>query len=255
MKMNDIKIKNLKVTYNKNSCVGPINLTLPKNTTTAFIGPSGCGKSTFLRAINRMHDLSRGVIVDGEIYIGEENILHKDVDVGNLRHRVGMVFQKPTPFAMSVFDNVAYGPRLNEGLRGAELEHRVEDSLKKASLWEQVKDKLKESGESLSGGQQQRLCIARALANKPDVLLLDEPTSALDPISSAEIEEVIKELNKGSDGITIAIVTHNMAQAKRISQNTAFMWMGELAEFNKTEELFSNPQDKRTQDYVNGVRG
>ena len=219
---------------------------------TAFIGPSGCGKSTLLRVLNRMYDLYPGQRAEGEVMLDGENILSPDLDLNLLRSRVGMVFQKPTPFPMTIYDNIAFGIRLYEKLPKSEMDARVELALKRAALWNEVKDKLNASGLSLPGGQQQRLCIARTVAISPEVILLDEPASALDPISTAKIEELIDEL---SGDYTIAIVTHNMQQAARCSQYTAFMYLGEMVEFDETNTVFTSPRDKRTQDYVTGRFG
>ena len=219
---------------------------------TAFIGPSGCGKSTLLRVLNRMYDLYPGQRAEGEVLLDGENMLAPDLDLNLLRARVGMVFQKPTPFPMSIYDNIAFGIRLYERLPKSELDERVESSLRRAALWNEVKDKLHASGLGLSGGQQQRLCIARTVAISPEVILLDEPCSALDPISTAKVEELIDEL---SGDYTIAIVTHNMQQAARVSQYTAFMYLGEMVEFDSTNKVFTSPRDKRTQDYVTGRFG
>lgn len=219
---------------------------------TAFIGPSGCGKSTLLRTINRMYDLYPGQHADGELIVDGKNILDKGIDTIELRAKVGMVFQKPTPFPMSIYDNIAFGVRMHERLTRNQMDDRVEWALTKAALWGEVKDKLNQPGTGLSGGQQQRLCIARGVAVKPQVLLLDEPTSALDPISTMRIEELIHELKAD---FTIAIVTHNMQQAARVSDYTAYMYLGELVEFGKTDEIFIKPQDKRTEDYITGRMG
>ena len=219
---------------------------------TAFIGPSGCGKSTLLRVLNRMYDLYPGQRAEGEVMLDGDNILSPDLDLNLLRSRVGMVFQKPTPFPMTIYDNIAFGIRLYEKLPKSEMDARVEQALSRAALWNEVKDKLNASGLSLSGGQQQRLCIARTVAISPEVILLDEPASALDPISTAKIEELIDEL---SGDYTIAIVTHNMQQAARCSQFTAFMYLGEMVEFDETNTVFTSPRDKRTQDYVTGRFG
>jgi phosphate transport system ATP-binding protein len=219
---------------------------------TAFIGPSGCGKSTLLRVLNRMYDLYPGQHAEGEVLLDGENVLDPKLDLNMLRSRVGMVFQKPTPFPMSIYENIAFGVRLYEKLSKSEMDERVESSLKKAALWNEAKDKLKQSGLGLSGGQQQRLCIARTIAIKPEVILLDEPTSALDPIATAKIEELIDELK---DDYTLAIVTHSMSQAARVSQFTAFMYLGEMIEFGETNGIFTAPRDKRTQDYITGRFG
>jgi phosphate transport system ATP-binding protein len=219
---------------------------------TAFIGPSGCGKSTLLRVLNRMYDLYPGQRAEGEVLMDGEDVLAPDLDLNLLRARVGMVFQKPTPFPMSIYDNIAFGIRLYEKLPKSEMDGRVESSLKRAALWNEVKDKVHSSGLGLSGGQQQRLCIARTVAIQPEVILLDEPCSALDPISTARIEELIDEL---SDDYTIAIVTHSMQQAARVSHFTAFMYLGEMIEFSDTKKVFTSPTDKRTQDYITGRFG
>ncbi len=229
-----------------------IDVVLRDRTVTAFIGPSGCGKSTLLRIFNRMYDLYPGQTATGEVLFDGRNILSKSEDLEELRARIGMVFQKPTPFPMSIYENIAFGIRLHEKLGKAEQDQRVEAALRKAALWEEVKDKLHQSGLSLSGGQQQRLCIARAIAIRPDVLLLDEPASALDPISTAKIEELIDELRAD---YCIAIVTHNMQQAVRVSEYTAFMYLGELVEFGATDDIFTHPQNQRTEAYVTGRFG
>ncbi len=229
-----------------------INLPVYENRVTALIGPSGCGKTTLLRSFNRMHDLYHGNRYEGEILLDGQNILSDDIDLIDLRSRVGMVFQKPTPFPMSIFDNVAYGLRLRGIKDKSELEGRVEKALKQAALWDEVKDRLKDSASGLSGGQQQRLVIARALAVEPEVLLFDEPTSALDPISTSKIEELVVSLK---DTVTIIIVTHNMQQAARVSDYTAFMYLGELIEFDKTDIIFTSPKKKLTEDYVSGRFG
>jgi phosphate transport system ATP-binding protein len=247
-----ISVRNLKFYYGNNLALKTINLPLYDRQVTAFIGPSGCGKSTLLRVLNRMYDLYPGQRADGEVLLDGVNILDPGQDLNLLRARVGMVFQKPTPFPMTIYDNIAFGVKLYEKLPKAEVDARVEQSLQKAALWNEVKDKLDASGLSLSGGQQQRLCIARTVAIRPDVILFDEPCSALDPISTAKIEELIDELK--SD-YTIAIVTHNMQQAARVSQNTAFMYLGELVEFGPTNGIFTAPKDKRTQDYITGRFG
>lgn len=247
----EIEVRNLNFYYGKELVLKNINIQIYKNRVTALIGPSGCGKTTFLRCLNRMHDLYVGNRYEGEIIFEGKNILNKDIDLIELRAKIGMVFQKPTPFPMSIFDNVAYGLRL-KGVKGSELKDRVEEALRDAALWDEVKDRLKESALSLSGGQQQRLCIARAIAVEPKVLLFDEPTSALDPISTAKIEDLIVELKKK---ITIVIVTHNMQQAARTSDYTAFMYLGELIEFGPTEKIFTNPEKKLTEDYITGRFG
>ncbi|MBB5572141.1 MULTISPECIES: phosphate ABC transporter ATP-binding protein PstB [Rhizobium] len=248
-----LEVKNLDFTYqNGHRVLKGVNMNIRKNAVTAFIGPSGCGKSTLLRTFNRMYDLYPGQTVGGEILLDGRNILAKDVDLNDLRAKVGMVFQKPTPFPMSIYENVAFGIRLYEKISKAEMDARVEAALTETALWSEVKDKLHQSGLGLSGGQQQRLCIARAIAVKPSVLLLDEPTSALDPISTAKIEELVSQL-KGE--FTIVIVTHNMQQASRISDNTAFMYLGDLIEYGPTEQIFQAPKVKRTEDYITGRYG
>jgi phosphate transport system ATP-binding protein len=247
-----IDVKNLDFFYGTSKALKGINLPLYANKTTAFIGPSGCGKSTLLRVLNRMYDLYPGQRATGEVLLDGENILRQGIDLNLLRARVGMVFQKPTPFPMSIYDNISFGVRLYEKLDKAEMDQRVESSLTRAALWGEVKDKLNASGLSLSGGQQQRLCIARTVAVKPEVILFDEPCSALDPISTARIEELIEEL---TNDYTIAIVTHNMQQASRVSDTTAFMYLGDLVEFGETKQMFTNPTNKRTQDYITGRFG
>jgi phosphate transport system ATP-binding protein len=247
-----LEIANLNFYYGNFLGLKNINMDIHDKKVTAFIGPSGCGKSTLLRTFNRMYDLYPGQRAEGQIMYHGRNILEPSQDVNMLRAKVGMVFQKPTPFPMSVYDNIAFGVRLYENLPKGEMDERVEWALNKAALWTEVKDKLHKSGLSLSGGQQQRLCIARGVAVKPDVLLLDEPTSALDPISTAKIEELISEL-KGD--YTIAIVTHNMQQAARCSDYTAYMYLGELVEFGETDQIFMNPAKKDTQDYITGRFG
>jgi len=244
-----MEVKNLNFYYGSNQALKNINMPIYDRKVTALIGPSGCGKTTLLRCLNRMHDLYPANRYEGDILLDGESIF--GMDIIDLRSRVGMVFQKPTPFPMSIFDNVAFGLRL-KGIKGTELKDRVEKALKDAALWDEVKDRLKDSAFSLSGGQQQRLCIARAIAVEPEVLLFDEPTSALDPISTAKIEELIVELKKK---ITIVIVTHNMQQAARISDYTGFMYLGELIEFNPTEKIFTKPDEKLTEDYVTGRFG
>lgn len=246
-----IQINNLDLHYGDFKALKNINMSIPKKEITAFIGPSGCGKSTLLKSINRMNDLVDGCRIDGEIMFDGEDIL-KMSDVNVLRKRIGMVFQKPNPFPMSVYDNIAYGPRIHGVKSKAALDEIVENSLKSAYIWDEVKDRLKKSALGLSGGQQQRLCIARAIAVEPEILLMDEPTSALDPISTSKIEDLATELK---EKYTIIIVTHNMQQATRISDKTAFFLLGEVAEMNDTEELFSNPRDKRTEDYITGRFG
>lgn len=249
----EIDIRNLNFYYSGNNHVlKNINLQIYKNKITALIGPSGCGKTTLLRCLNRIHDLYPGNRYEGEIIFEGRNILSKDIDLIELRSKIGMVFQKPTPFPMSIFDNVAYGLKLKGIKKKDELRERVEKALREAALWDEVKDKLNQSALGLSGGQQQRLCIARAIAVEPQVLLFDEPTSALDPISTAKIEDLIVQLK---EKITIVIVTHNMQQAARISDYTAFMYLGELIEFGPTEKIFTNPEKKLTEDYVTGRFG
>ncbi len=250
--MSIISVRNLNLWYSDSKALKNINIDIEKNTLTALIGPSGCGKSTFLKTINRMNDLIQGVKIEGSIKYSNKNIFDKDIDVNELRRKIGMVFQKPNPFPMSIYDNIAYGPRTHGIRNKIRLDEIVEDSLKAAAIWDEVKDRLKKSALGLSGGQQQRLCIARALAVKPKILLMDEPTSALDPISTAKIEELAIKLKKN---YTIITVTHNMQQALRISDRTAFFLMGELIEYGKTEELFAFPKDKRTEDYITGRFG
>lgn len=250
--VNALEIKNLNFFYGSFQGLKNINLNILERKVTAFIGPSGCGKSTLLRTLNRMYDLYPGQRAEGEITFYGENILEKGKDVNLLRSRIGMVFQKPTPFPMSIYENIAFGVRLYERLSKAEMDERVEWALNKAALWNEAKDKLNQSGLSLSGGQQQRLCIARGVAVKPSILLLDEPTSALDPISTAKIEELINELKKD---YTIAIVTHNMQQAARVSDFTAYMYLGELIEYGKTDQIFIKPTKKETEDYITGRFG
>ena len=247
-----IEVKNFNFYYNQFHALKNIHLPIAANQVTAFIGPSGCGKSTLLRTFNRMYDLYPEQRAEGEILLDGENIVTKTEGIDRLRAKVGMVFQRPTPFPMSIYDNIAYGVRLFEKLPKSELDNRVEWALKKAVLWNDVKDKLQESGFALSGGQQQRLCIARGIAVKPEVLLLDEPCSALDPISTAKIENLIDEL-KGD--YTVVIVTHSMQQAARISDYTAFMYLGEVIEFDKTDTIFTQPKEKATEDYITGRFG
>ncbi|MBP6109266.1 MAG: phosphate ABC transporter ATP-binding protein PstB [Rhodocyclaceae bacterium] len=247
-----IQFRNFDFYYGKFHALKNINLEIYERKITSFIGPSGCGKSTLLRTINRMYDLYPEQYSTGELLLDGQNILARGVDLNSLRAKVGMVFQKPTPFPMSIYDNIAFGVKLHERLSRTDMEERVEWALKKAALWEEVKDKLQQSGMSLSGGQQQRLCIARGVAVKPEVLLLDEPTSALDPISTTRIEELIIELRKE---FTIAIVTHNMQQAARISDYTAYMYLGEMIEFGESEQLFIKPKMKATEDYITGRFG
>ena len=253
MSLDNVKlsIKNLDLFYGDNQALKNINIDIKENKVTALIGPSGCGKSTFLRTLNRMNDLIENVTIKGKIEVDGEDIYQTE-DVIKLRTKVGMVFQKPNPFPMSIYDNIAYGPRIH-GIRDKKiLDKIVEESLKGAAIWDEVKDRLKTSALGLSGGQQQRICIARAIAMKPEVILMDEPTSALDPISTSKVEELIEELKKD---YTIVIVTHNMQQAVRVSDNTAFFLLGEVIEYNETEKLFSIPADKRTEDYITGRFG
>jgi phosphate transport system ATP-binding protein len=247
-----IEIRNLQFYYKKFRALKDVNLVLHDKRVTAFIGPSGCGKSTLLRCLNRMYDIYPEQRAEGEILVGGENILAPGVDLNLLRARIGMVFQKPTPFPMTIFDNIAFGIRLYEALPRSELEDRVEQALTKAALWNEVKDKLQQSGLGLSGGQQQRLCIARAVAVRPEILLLDEPCSALDPISTQRVEELIEELKSE---YCIVIVTHSMAQAARSSDFTAFMYLGELIEYDSTAVVFQNPSNRRTEDYITGRFG
>jgi len=247
-----LEVKNVDFFYDDFQALENINIDVEKNKVTALIGPSGCGKSTFLRTINRMNDLIEGARLEGDILFDGESIYQKNVDVVNLRKRIGMVFQQPNPFPKSVFENVAYGPKIHGVTDKAKLEEIVVDSLKGAALFDEVKDRLDKSALSLSGGQQQRLCIARALAVKPEVLLMDEPASALDPVATAKIEDLIEELkNKYS----IVIVTHSMQQAARVSDMTGFFLMGELVEYDKTDKIFENPSDQRTEDYITGRFG
>ena len=247
-----ITVRDLNFYYGENHALKNVNLALGTHRVTAFIGPSGCGKSTLLRIFNRMYDLYPGQRATGQVMLDSSNVLDPKLDLNLLRARVGMVFQKPTPFPMTIFENIAFGIRLYEKLSRSELEGRVEHALRRAALWEEVKDKLSVNGLSLSGGQQQRLCIARTVAVKPEVILLDEPCSALDPISTAKIEELIDELKQD---YTIVIVTHNMQQAARVSDFTAFMYLGTLIETGTTHTIFTAPQDKRTQDYITGRFG
>jgi phosphate transport system ATP-binding protein len=247
-----VSVRNLDFFYGDQRALKNVTIGLHTNKVTAFIGPSGCGKSTLLRVLNRMYDLYPKQRAEGEVILDGENILDPRVDVNLLRSRVGMVFQKPTPFPMSIYENIAFGVRLYEKLSKAALDERVEEALRGAALWEEVKDKLHKSGLGLSGGQQQRLCIARSVAVQPEVILFDEPCSALDPISTAKVEELIDEL---SQRYTIAIVTHNMQQAVRVSDFTAFMYLGEITEFGETDAVFTAPREKRTQDYITGRFG
>ena len=244
--------KDLCLWYGDNKALKDINIAIPEKSITALIGPSGCGKSTFLKTLNRMNDLIPIVKITGEVCYNGRNIFDKDVDVNELRRDVGMVFQKPNPFPMSIYDNIAYGPRTHGTTSKVKLDEIVEQALRDAAIWDEVKDRLKKNALGLSGGQQQRLCIARALAVEPKVLLMDEPTSALDPISTSRIEELALQLK---EKYTIIIVTHNMQQAVRISDNTAFFLLGELVEFGETEKLFSQPKDKHTEDYITGRFG
>ncbi len=247
-----IAVKDLNFYYGSFHGLKNVNLNFYDRQVTALIGPSGCGKSTLLRTFNRIYSLYPEQRAEGQILLDGQNILDSSVDLNELRSRIGMVFQKPTPFPMSIYDNVAFGLRLYEKLPKSELDGRVEESLRKAALWDEVKDKLKQPGTGLSGGQQQRLCIARTVAQQPEVILFDEPTSALDPISTGRIEELMEQLR---DEFTIVIVTHNMQQAARISQYTAFMYLGELVEFAQTDKIFMNPAERRTQDYITGRFG
>lgn len=249
--MGIIRAENLNLWYTANHALKNINIELSERQITALIGPSGCGKSTFLKTLNRMNDLVEGCKIEGKITIDGTDI-YKDIDVSILRKKVGMVFQKPNPFPMSIYDNVAYGPRIHGIRRGVQLDEIVERSLRQAAIWDECKDRLKKSALGLSGGQQQRLCIARALAVEPEILLMDEPTSALDPISTSKIEDLAVELK---EKYTIVMVTHNMQQAARIADKTAFFLLGEMIEFDDTEKMFSAPQDKRTEDYITGRFG
>ena len=250
--MDKFTIENLNLHYGEFHGLKNINLHLPANEVTAFIGPSGCGKSTLLKTLNRMNDLVEGCRIDGKVLLDGEDIYGRDMDVNVLRKRVGMVFQKPNPFPMSVYDNIAYGPRTHGIKNKTELDEIVERSLRNAAIWDELKDRLKKSALGLSGGQQQRLCIARALAVEPEVLLMDEPTSALDPISTAKIEDLVMELK---DKYTIVMVTHNMQQALRVSDNTVFFLLGEVIEYDNTEKLFSVPSNPKTEDYITGRFG
>ena len=250
--MGKIDIKDMDLFYGSFQALKNVNLEIEPNKITAFIGPSGCGKSTLLKSLNRMNDLVEGCRIEGKILLDGQDIYAKNMDVNTLRKRVGMVFQKPNPFPMSIYDNVAYGPRTHGIHSKAKLDEIVEKSLRNAAIWDEVKVRLKKSALGMSGGQQQRLCIARALAVEPEVLLMDEPTSALDPISTSKIEDLAADLKKD---YTIVMVTHNMQQAVRISDNTAFFLLGEMIEYNNTEKLFSIPSDKRTEDYITGRFG
>ena len=249
---NIITVKGLCLWYGSHKALKDININIPDQSITALIGPSGCGKSTFLKTLNRMNDLIPDVKITGDVRYQGKDIFGADVDVSQLRREIGMVFQKPNPFPMSIYDNITYGPKLHGVRNKAELDELVESSLRGAALWDEVKDRLKKSALGLSGGQQQRLCIARALAVKPEVLLMDEPTSALDPGSTMKVEELMSELKKN---YTVVIVTHNMQQAARISDRTAFFLLGELVECGPTSEIFSTPKDKRTEDYISGRFG
>ncbi|MGV3322701.1 phosphate ABC transporter ATP-binding protein PstB [Streptococcus hyovaginalis] len=250
--MGTFSVKHLDLYYGDFQALKDISIDLPEGQITACIGPSGCGKSTFLKTLNRMNDLVPNCRIDGDIKLNDDDIYGKNMNLNQLRKRVGMVFQQPNPFAMSIYDNVAYGPRTHGITDKAELDALVEKSLRGAAIWDEVKDKLNKSALSLSGGQQQRICIARALAVEPDILLMDEPTSALDPISTLKIEDLVQELKQN---YTIIIVTHNMQQASRISDKTAFFLNGEICEFGDTVDIFTNPKDKRTEDYVSGRFG
>ena len=251
--MSDIMtVQGLDLWYGDHQALHDISMNIPEKSITALIGPSGCGKSTFLKTLNRMNDLIPGVKITGDVRYREQDIFAPGTDVNELRREIGMVFQKPNPFPMSIYDNIAYGPRTHGVKNKAKLDEIVEKSLRGAAIWDEVKDRLKKNALGLSGGQQQRLCIARALAVEPEVLLMDEPTSALDPISTSKIEELAMELK---EKYTIVIVTHNMQQAVRISDHTAFFLLGELVEYGETEKLFSQPQDKRTEDYITGRFG
>ena len=249
---NIISVKDMCLWYGEHKALKNVNIEIPEKSITAFIGPSGCGKSTFLKTLNRMNDLIPGVKISGDIRYEGTDIFSKDVDVNHLRKEIGMVFQKPNPFPMSIYDNVAYGPRTHGITNRMQLDEIVERALRDAAIWDEVKDRLKKNALGMSGGQQQRLCIARALAVQPKVLLMDEPTSALDPISTSRIEELTMELK---EKYTIVMVTHNMQQAVRVSDYTAFFLLGELVEFGQTEAIFSNPKDKRTEDYITGRFG
>lgn len=249
---NIITVKDLCLWYSEHQALKNININIPENNITALIGPSGCGKSTFLKTLNRMNDLVPGVRITGEVKYRGQDIYSKDVNVNMLRKEVGMVFQKPNPFPMSIYDNIAYGPRTHGIKNKVQLDEIVENALRGAAIWDEVKDRLKKNALGMSGGQQQRLCIARALAVEPKVLLMDEPTSALDPISTSKIEELVTELK---NKYTIVMVTHNMQQAVRVSDYTAFFLLGELVEFGRTDGIFSQPKDKRTEDYITGRFG
>ena len=250
--MSIISVKDMCLWYGDHQALKNVNIEIPEKSITAFIGPSGCGKSTFLKTLNRMNDLIPGVKITGDIRYEGTDIFSKEVDVNNLRKEIGMVFQKPNPFPMSIYDNIAYGPRTHGITNKVELDEIVERALRDAAIWDEVKDRLKKNALGMSGGQQQRLCIARALAVQPKILLMDEPTSALDPISTSRIEELVMELK---EKYTIVMVTHNMQQAVRVSDYTAFFLLGELVEFGKTDEIFSQPKDQRTEDYITGRFG
>ena len=249
---NIITVKDMCLWYGDHQALKTVNIEIPERSITALIGPSGCGKSTFLKTLNRMNDLIPDVKITGDIRYEGTDIFSKEVDVNNLRKEIGMVFQKPNPFPMSIYDNIAYGPRTHGITNKVELDEIVERALRDAAIWDEVKDRLKKNALGMSGGQQQRLCIARALAVQPKILLMDEPTSALDPISTSRIEELVTELK---EKYTIVMVTHNMQQAVRVSDYTAFFLLGELVEFGKTDDIFSQPQDKRTEDYITGRFG
>ena len=250
--MSIISVKDMCLWYGDHQALKNVNIEIPEKSITAFIGPSGCGKSTFLKTLNRMNDLIPGVKITGDIRYEGTDIFSKEVDVNNLRKEIGMVFQKPNPFPMSIYDNIAYGPRTHGITNKVELDEIVERALRDAAIWDEVKDRLKKNALGMSGGQQQRLCIARALAVQPKILLMDEPTSALDPISTSHIEDLVTELK---DKYTIVMVTHNMQQAVRVSDYTAFFLLGELVEFGKTDDMFSQPKDQRTEDYITGRFG
>ena len=247
-----ISAKDMCLWYGEHQALKHVNIDIPEKSITAFIGPSGCGKSTFLKTLNRMNDLIPGVKITGDIRYEDSDIFSREVDVNHLRKEIGMVFQKPNPFPMSIYDNIAYGPRTHGITNKMQLDEIVENALRDAAIWDEVKDRLKKNALGMSGGQQQRLCIARALAVQPKVLLMDEPTSALDPISTSRIEDLVMELK---EKYTIVMVTHNMQQAVRVSDYTAFFLLGELVEFGKTDTIFSQPQDKRTEDYITGRFG
>ena len=247
-----ITVKDMCLWYGDHQALNNVNIEIPEKSITAFIGPSGCGKSTFLKTLNRMNDLIPGVKITGDIRYEGTDIFSREVDVNNLRKEIGMVFQKPNPFPMSIYDNVAYGPRTHGITNRVQLDEIVEQALRDAAIWDEVKDRLKKNALGMSGGQQQRLCIARALAVQPKILLMDEPTSALDPISTSRIEELVMELK---EKYTIVMVTHNMQQAVRVSDYTAFFLLGELVEFGKTDDIFSQPRDQRTEDYITGRFG